>query len=313
MEEKKVVSELSLRTTGDLIDPSRLGHLLTLDERRDRIQKETVHMSHDFLRRALLANIGIKRRKPTSENVIWLGCLAVFGMAMQLRSCLWLLDCLGVDYTYLPEREYCCGWSLREAFKGEERRRGIEASKYFIGLNIEQARKLGAKRMYHFCAWCRAAAGSAFPDVTTDIPQRFYLDLVVESLKEKPVPLVLQQPTRIAYYEGCHNRNDRLAPEVKFDWPAYRKLLDQVEGLEVVDLPSNSCCVVPAVSERLVDQAIRAGTSQLITPCPACWTWLEKVGRREKFPVKLEPELLLEAVGFKDEVTNNWRYGADRR
>lgn len=299
---------LAMRTTADLIQWSRLGIPHDQEEYAQRISRETTPQSVDFLRKALLVNMGVRRRKPTSDNLIILSCLSMFGQAMQVRAYLWLLDMLGVDYTYLPEREYCCGWGLVEGYKGEERAKGYEISKHFIGLNIEQARKVGAKRMFHFCVWCHTAAQCAFPDEKTDIPQRYHLDLVVEALEKNSVNLRLE-PTRVAYYEGCHNRNERLAPGVHFDWPAYRKLLDRVEGLEVIDLPHRSCCLVPSVSERLVVQAIEAGAKELITPCPACWTWLEKVGRKKGLPIKMNHELLLEAVGVVDKYTHQWRYG----
>jgi len=98
------------------------------------------------MRRRLLANIGVKEAKSNSANLIILSCSAVNGWAtIQLRSFLWLLDRLGIDYTYLhlPEKEYCCGWTTVRNSKDDEKVKSFDSSKNCIGLNIEQGRKIG--------------------------------------------------------------------------------------------------------------------------------------------------------------------------
>jgi Fe-S oxidoreductase len=220
-----------------------------------------------------------------------------------------LLDRLGIDYTYLhlPEKEYCCGWTTVRNSKDDEKVKSFDSSKNCIGLNIEQGRKIGARRMFYFCRWCNTAAQYAFPDI--DIPQRYHLDLVVEALKQKPYPLKMNKPTRVAYYEGCHKGHEIMVPNCKFDWPAYRKLLDIIDGVEVIDLPSKGCCTVPSVSEGLINQAIENGASQLITPCTSCSLHIKEVNRSPKFPVKLITDLLLEATGVKDQWLEDAIYG----
>jgi Fe-S oxidoreductase len=281
--------------------PIEHGHR-AFAEKFQKVQNAMVPKVDPIMRDRLLTHIGIKQAKPKSENLIILSCLGVSGMARQLRSFLWLLDNIGVDYTYLhlPEKEYCCAWGLVRECDGDEKTQAHEFSQYFVGLNIDQARKMGATRMFYFCLWCNTAAQYSFPDNITDIPQRYHLELVVEALKKKPFPLKLDQPKRIAYYEGCHSRHEILVPNCKFDWPAYRKTLDLIKGLEVIDLPVKGCCTVSSVSERLVSQAIEAGASQLVTPCTACWIRIEKAGQSRKFPVKMLSELLLEAAGIRD-------------
>ena len=129
-------------------------------EKLEHIQSEAVPKQDQLVRKHLLENIGVRQAKPRSENLIVLSCSAVNGWAtMQLRSFLWLLDRLGVDYTYLqlPEKEYCCGWTTVRNSNGDEKVKAYDFSKYFIGLNIEQARKIGVKRMFYFCRWCNTA------------------------------------------------------------------------------------------------------------------------------------------------------------
>ena len=282
----------------------------TFSEKLQHYQSETAPRQDQQMRQRLLANIGVKQAKPSSDNLIILSCSAVNGWAtMQLRSFLWLLDRLGVDYTYLhlPEREYCCSWTVVRQSEGKERIQAYDFSKHFVGLNIDQARQIGAKRIFYFCRWCNTAAQYAFPDI--DIPLRYHLDLVVEALKHKTFPFKMDQPTRVAYYEGCHKGHEIMAPNCKFDWPAYRKLLDIIDGVEVIDLPSKGCCMVTAVSERLVNQAIEAGASELITPCTSCSLHIQEVSHSKKFPVKLISDLLLEATGVKDEWLEGAKYG----
>jgi Fe-S oxidoreductase len=296
---------------GKLVDPAeKKQDALTSGKNLQGIQNEYAPKQDQLMRRRLLANIGVKPAKPTSENLIIFSCSAVNGWAtMQVRSFLWLLDRLGIDYTYLtlPEKEYCCGWTNVRNSNGEEKVKAFDTSKNCIGLNIAQARKIGAKHMFYFCRWCNTAAQYAFPGI--DITQRYHLDLLVEALKQKPYPFKMERPTRVAYYEGCHKGHEILVPNCRFDWPAYRKLLDDIDSLEVIDLPSKVCCTVPGVSDRLINQSIEVGAAQLITPCTSCSLHIQEVGQVRKFPVKLVSELLLEATGVKDEWLDGAKYG----
>ena len=307
-EGKSDLQEKNIR--GNSIDNyQKKPDFLTSNEKFQKYQSKDAPKQNQQTRSRLLANIGVKPPKPSSENLIILGCQAVDGLGtMQVRSFLWLLDRLGVDYTYLnfPETEYCCSWNLVRQADGEEKTKAYEFSKYFIGLNIDQARKKGAKRIFYFCQWCNGSAQYSFPDNVIDIPLHYHLDLVVETLKKKSFQFRMAQPTKIAYYEGCHKRQ---VPNSRFDWPAYRQMLNHVHNLEVVDLPVKGCCCTSTVSEHLVSQAIQSGSAALITPCTACRLHIQDAARSQKFPVKLLPELLLEATGVTDEWFHQAKYG----
>jgi len=207
-----------------------------------------------------------------------------------------------VDYTYLhlPEKEYCCAWGLVRECDGDEKNQAHEFSQYFVGLNINQARKMGATRMFYFCLWCNTAAQYSFPDNITDIPQRIISTSLSKALKKKPFPLKLDQPKRIAYYEGCHSRHEILVPNCKFDWPAYRKNTGLVKGLEVIDLPVKGCCTVSSVSERLVSHCNR-GRSFSVSKlhAPPVGSGLRGQGRAGNSQSKCLSELLLEAAGIE--------------
>lgn len=282
------------RSPGDLIEWRRMGIPATVDAQIERMKAETIPQSVDFLRKALLSNVGIRRPKKKSENVVQLSCLCVFGMTMQLRSMLKLLDRIGFDYTFLPDREYCCGWGTMEEHHGEARARAREGSKELIGMNMDMARELGAKRMYHFCQWCAFSALHAYPEGSSDITHHYHLDAVAEVLSERDIPF--RSNKKVAYYGGCQIRAKALTPGAELNWQVYRPLLDHVKGAEIVEMPHRVCCVPEPNADRIIEQAKQAGADVLVTPCAACWTWLDRKGRRVGLPVQMTAEFLLDSL-----------------
>jgi len=259
------------------------------DQQIEDVRKEGMHFTPSVLRNSIIGGLEILR-KETAENLIVMGC-ACYGTAMPLRGYFQLLDRLDIDYTFLT-KEYCCGFPIIQSalLAGEDRRKTDLAAREFIGLNIEQARVIGAKRMVYFCTWCIYMARRFYPEI--DIPQLFYPDLLVPRLDKERLRL---KPTRVGYFGGRPHRYPIIVPEgdVKIDWSVYRRLLDRIEGLEVVDIPRYCCTSADwAIWERLGKE----GVNTLVTPCIVCYG---RLWRRapEGVKVKFLSDILLEALG----------------
>ncbi len=203
-----------------------------------------------------------------------------------------LLDYLGVDYAYLSD-EYCCGAPHVELSRGPEEtwKKVDKLCEGFNRDNENAARKLGAKRMIYLCQWCAYQALKYIPG--SDIKHVYYLDVLVEGIEKLKQLKPSLPPQKVGYFEGCHERNIGFSPEVKIDWASYRQLV------EIIDLPSWRCCV-PAHAE-IIDDARQKGVRQVVTPCEACWTWLEVEGVRKKdapiMPVRMVQDILVDAIG----------------
>lgn len=257
-----------------------------LDDLITRVRVECNPASCDYLRKALLHGLGIRRKHRTAETVIFFGCNFVFGMPMQTISSIKLLDHLGIEYTFPKDKEYCCGLQLVEWIGGEK---ADAASNEFMRMNLAEAQRLGGKKMVWLCQWCAYLAKRHLADQS--VPQLYFLDLLCELPSLPPMRV---QPTVIGYYEGCHLRRLSFAPGIELDWKGYRRILESIEGVKIVDLPHWQCCITDA--EQIVEEALRKNVGSIICTCAACWTWVERIASRKGLPVRMLQDLIVEAL-----------------
>ena len=115
----------------EFIGYHRHGSGETLDQQLEKIEKDGVRQPFQRVRRVLLHGLVGQRKPSNAENVVMTGC-AFIGMPVQMHACFKLLDSLGVDYTYLRDIEYCCGWTSLESWHGTEGERDMAASREFM-------------------------------------------------------------------------------------------------------------------------------------------------------------------------------------
>ena len=265
-----------------------------------RADRDTAQMIEDIsrnglvytvplLKDAVLGSLGI-RGKEGAENVVVVGC-ACFGTLNAVMSAFRLLDTLSIDYALL-KKEYCCGLPMiiYKIKLGEDRSEMDIVAKEFIGMNIDQARKLGAKRLLYLCPWCIYLARHFYPGC--DMELLYYLDILDEPIRK--ASLRLSQPTRIAYFPGGQHRSWVYVPDRDWDlnWPDYRTLLDGIDGLTVIDVPKYCCVIAP---DAIFRWAQRYNTSTVVTPCMPCYGRLQRRAP-EGVKVKFLSDLLLEAL-----------------
>ncbi|MFC1983347.1 heterodisulfide reductase-related iron-sulfur binding cluster [Chloroflexota bacterium] len=159
--------------------------------------------------------------------------------------------------------------------------------------NLDQARMLGPKRVVYLCQWCAYIAKRFCSGDDTDLI--YYLSILVEHVEKLKKAKLRLPPTRVGYFEGCHLRNVYFTPGVEIPWKSYRQLLEIIDEVEIVDLPSWKCCAHPH-NEQIVEEAQKLGLSGIVTPCQGCWSWLERIGFKKGLPVKMLQEVVLEAV-----------------
>lgn len=241
-----------------------------------------------LLRERLMAELGMRKRSDTAANVFVFGCQFPFARHELIRSCLGLFDRLAPDYTFL-DREFCCGGPMTELADPSEREKAERASSDFMKMNLSLAKAAQAKNMVYWCIWCAYQGKKFLGD--SGVGQMYFPDLVLESLQKT---LLRLPPQRIGYYEGCHTRGRTLAPDVQMDWAGYRRVLGQIEGLTVVDLPSKVCCVINA--RRIIDIALKQDLQEIVCNCAACYT---RLGRAAGGQIKIKywPQIVLQSLG----------------
>jgi hypothetical protein len=261
-----------------------LAYGRSTDEQLDAVRRFGSQAATPVLRNRLLAGLGIAPPKARAENCIIFGCYRPFADPFLVRDYLRVLDLLGVDYTYLGN-EYCCGVPFAMQKRSQERDAAVAASTEFNLRNDELARQKGASRLAYCCTGCAYAARTDLPDA---LDSHVYIpDLIFDHLGQRRLAIA---PTTIGYFEGCHSFAKSAYPANAVDWGRYRTQLGEIEGLQIVDIPSNRCCKTSA--PEIVDRAVEMGVDTILSPCNGCTTTLGQTGQGKVAMITL-PELLL--------------------
>lgn len=212
-----------------------------------------------------------------AENVVISGCQIPFLIPHVLERYARILDHCGVSYTFLS-KEYCCGnYLYRPAIKARDDEAMAECrslSKEFIGINLELARTLGAKRIAIFCSPCYPIFRHAFPEEEIV----FYPKLLEEALPP------MQWREAVDYYAGCYRLHQKLAP-APMDLKSTNAVFDKIEGLSVNRIGAPACC---HTEQGLKHMLGNMNTKHMVHVCNGCY-----IRARENMPAHSQTEVLL--------------------
>jgi Fe-S oxidoreductase len=207
----------------------------------------------------ILEEYGFPYDQP-AENVIISGCQILPGMPGVLNSLVSIFKDKGLSHTFLS-KEYCCGNYLYRPAIAERNEQAMAEcrglSREFVGMNIEQAQKLGAKRIIIFCSPCYPIYKNAYPK--EDII--FY----PQAIKELLAPIKLDE--KIDYYAGCYRLHKRFSP-VPMDLVSTDQIFQKMEGLKVNRISSPKCCYHPDGLAHMIDST---RTNKMVHICTGCY------------------------------------------
>ncbi|WP_027721976.1 (Fe-S)-binding protein [Maridesulfovibrio zosterae] len=254
-----------------------------IDEQVETIKKYGNHGVSQVLRAGVLAAHGIPKPKDNAENCIIFGCYRPFTTPFLLRDYVHLLDLLNIDYTYL-DNEQCCGFP----FAMQTSEDLVEVCKEFNQGNINLSIEKGADRLVYCCIGCVHSANNSFRD---NADQHVYIvDLILDELEKLKIKI---PATKIGYFEGCHTFFKSQYQGVELDWGRYRSSLGQIEGVEIIDLPSKMCCKV--APEKIIEKAEKMGIEKILCPCNFCYSSLKNVADGKVQLISI-PEFLIESL-----------------
>ncbi len=237
----------------------------TLDEQIEWIECYGNHAASPALRSGTLAALGFDKPKESAQICLIFGCYRPFTTPVLMGAYLQLLTHLKIDYTYL-EQEYCCGAPLSMLATQEQTDGMLDTGEMFMERNLEAARLKGASTLAYCCAGCANAANHVFQE--SDLRHIYLPELIIESLPKQGESI---DPIKIGYFGGCRTIFTKLYPQAKLDWQLYRKFLDTIDGLHVIDLP-NGCCKKSAAA--VVEKAVSQNLDAIVCPCNWCWAGL---------------------------------------
>ncbi|MBU2550872.1 MAG: (Fe-S)-binding protein [Proteobacteria bacterium] len=196
-----------------------------------------------------------------AKNVLVSGCQVLPNLPHLLEPLARLFDKKGLSYTMLST-EYCCGnYLYRPAIKAKDEaamEECRELSKEFAGKNIEQAEKLGAKRLIIFCSPCYPIYKYAFPDAEIV----FYPAVINELLNE------VRFEDQIDYYAGCYRLHRKFSP-APMDLKSTNEVFDKIKGLEINRISAPKCCFHPEGLAHMMDNV---STRTMVHVCTGCYS-----------------------------------------
>jgi len=222
--------------------------------------RSTGHALEDQPNRVeIMDSLGLPYDRP-AENVVIMGCQNLKLMPSGIRKFSRVLERGGMDFTFLS-KEYCCGnYLYRPAIKAKDEEAMAECrsySKEFAGLNIEQMKKLGGRRLILFCSPCYPIYKYAFPE--EDIV--FYPQALAELVSD------LQWPHEIDYYAGCYKLHQNFA-KVPMDLKSTNAVFHKIEGLSINRIGAPACCYKP---EGLAHMISHVKTDCMVHICTGCY------------------------------------------
>jgi heterodisulfide reductase subunit B len=258
-----------------------------------------------------------------SKNVYFAGCTASYvehdiGMA-SVR----LLDKAGVDFTYLGEKENCCGTPMLVAGKWE-----LFAD--IMKKNIQAVKESGADTVITSCPACDMMWRQVYPEwakklgIEHDITARHYSEVVSEKIKSREFafPQGGQKPVTVTWHDSCH------IGRVSGVYEHPRELIKAIPNVKFVEMSHNReeahCCgsvltlikeppVAAEIGKTRLDEAVEAGAEKVLALCPCCEFQLRVSADKKKIPVEVVDlaRFSSEALGYdfpdpNPEVQRQW-------
>lgn len=232
-----------------------------------------------------------------AKNVYFAGCTASYvehdiGMA-SVR----LLDAANVDFTYLGEKENCCGTPMLVAGKWD-----VFADT--IKKNIEAVKNTGADTVISSCPACDMMWRYIYPQWAKElgidyaINAKHYSEVVADKIQagEFSFPEKTAETTTVTWHDSCH------IGRVSGVYEPPRDVIKSIPNVNFVEMShhheSAHCCgsvltlikdppVAADVGKVRLDEAVEAGAEKILALCPCCEFQLRVSAEKKNVPVEV--------------------------
>ncbi len=208
-----------------------------------------------------------------------------------------LLDEAGVDFTYVGEKENCCGTPMLVAGKWDI---FVET----IKKNIAAVKKAGADTVVASCPACDMMWRHFYPlwakklGIEYDIKAMHYSEILAEKIRKGEFSFKDggQKPCTVTWHDSCH------IGRVSGVYDAPRELIEAIPGVKLVEMEYNRenahCCgsvltlikeppVAADIGKTRLDEAVAVGAEKVLALCPCCEFQLRVSADKKKSPVEV--------------------------
>jgi Fe-S oxidoreductase len=223
----------------------------------------------------------------------WAGCVASTRTPNTPKALGNVLNRAQVEFTYLGEKEGCCGYVMLAAgLWSEAKQNALQVA--------ERLRQAKAETLITTCAGCYYTFTKMYPEILhIELPCKVMhaTQFVEHLIKEKSlVPHCLNW--KVTYHDPCSlGRHSNV-------YNSPRTILNAVPKLDFTEMPlsrnRSRCCgaggglwsfnntlAMSCATERLISDVVPLGVSALATACPTCHTNLRNAAARKSSGIKV--------------------------
>jgi Fe-S oxidoreductase/FAD/FMN-containing dehydrogenase len=227
-----------------------------------------------------------------SRNCYFAGCTASYVEKDIAMASVKLLDEAGVDFTYVGERENCCGTPMLMAGKWD-----IFADT--VKHNIAAVKTSGADTVITSCPACDMMWRHTYPvwakklGVDFDIKVKHYSEVVAEKIKsgQFKFPDRGKEPLTVTWHDSCH------IGRVSGVYEEPRTLIQALPNVKLVEMDCNReeghCCgsvmtlikdppVAADIGKVRIEEAQEVGAQKILALCPCCEFQLRVTADKKK-------------------------------
>jgi Fe-S oxidoreductase/FAD/FMN-containing dehydrogenase len=229
--------------------------------------------------------------------VYFAGCTASYVEHDIAMATVRLLDRAGVDFTYLGERENCCGTPMLVAGKWE-------LFEQIMRKNIEAVKDRGADVVVSSCPACDMMWRQVYPvwakklGLDYGITAKHYSELVAEKIRagEFQFPPNDLKPVTVTWHDSCH------IGRASGVYEPPRELIRAIPNVTFVEMSHHHdqahCCgsvltlikdppVAADIGKVRIDEAIEEGAEKILALCPCCQVQLRVTAGKRDLPVEV--------------------------
>ncbi len=235
-----------------------------------------------------------------AETIYYVGCTSSYRQQVIAQDTVEVFKKIGVDFTIMKD-EWCCTSPLLRTGQWET---DYVSAATIAQHNIEEARKIGAKRIVTTCSGCYRTWKKDYLeeyDWLLNSKHEFEVlhttQLIEKMLTDGQLELPQEVNMKVTYHDPCHLGRHML----EFDAP--RKILRKIKGIKLVEMPrrrQNSWCCGSGggvksaygdwaleIAHERVREAEELGVEAIVSACPFCWRNLEDAIKKYNSKLKM--------------------------
>lgn len=246
-----------------------------------------------------------------SKTAYFAGCTASYVEHDIALGTVRLLDRAGVDFTYLGEKESCCGTPMLVAGKWDLFAETMKK-------NIAAVKAAGADTVISSCPACDMMWRHAYPEwcaklgIEYGIAAKHYTEVIAEKLKSGEFKFPKGKkgaPAKVTWHDSCH------IGRVSGVYEPPREVIRALPDVEFVEMAHNraagKCCgsvltlikeppVAAEIGKERLDEAVEAGAEKVLALCPCCEFQLRVSADKKAVPVAVQDlsRACAEALGY---------------